>query len=1309
MSVRSVIKRLLLGLAALVVLLVCAFVIAAVLGISVDAGPWRGLIAKQASELIGRTVTLEGPLRISVGLRPEVTVGGIALANPPGFSTPQLATLGRAHMLVELWPLLRDEISVLAMEAEDVHVRLEQAADGRVNWNFAVPAAPAANESKAHRTQPVRLEKIDRFTLKRIDLEFVSGGVTHSFALDQLDGQGARGKPVALTVKGRVEKTFPYTVTLNGGSLHDLYQSDQPWPLQIGLEFVGTALNVSGSVKSPMTNPAADVVFGMGTQDLTELERLLQVRFPPVGAVGLSGRVTWTAGRLSIADLRGVMGQSTLEGELAVDLRGARPRLSGELHMPVLDLRPFISTDRAAPPPEPSGAAVADLRKSYSEIERHTYDLRQIGRYDGDLLLKVERWIGVVGEVRDAELQIALHDGRLQAPVHATVAEVALSGELNIDAREQTPAFSLWLGTQKSKLGRLAQVFASMPGVEGELGRFRVALQGRGDNLHAVVQSLAVTFELMQARLSYGNVAGGRPVELRVDAFQMGIPAGGKLTGALRGSLVGTPFRARFSGGDLPTLAHETRWPLQMEAVATGAVFRLSGELAAPEAASGTDVSFELSARRAGDVARWLGLSHDATAPVFISAHARIESDEWRLDRVVARLGNTAMHADLARIGIGKQPLVQARLTVDQLDIAELETMFPPPDPNAPTRNAIDLPILPQGIDLSDSDLEVQLKQVRLHRAGITDVSFSGRIREGRMWPSPFSVKVAGTQFTGAMAVDLRGKVPEASAWVAAEKVDVGGMLKQLGVVASLDASAQVVRAELIGRGSRLGEMLERSSLTAELEQGALNVHDPNGKWDVPIKLAKGIARAAPAQPVHLDLEGAIDTTPVSIHIATGALPDFMRASRVPFSLAFDTAGIHLELAGSAALPITQQDAELEITARGGRFDSLNQLARVQLPPWGPWEIKGKFRAWKAGYEIPDMRLQVGESTLAGHGSLTTAGIRPRLALDLSAPQIQLNDFALAGFSFTDKKDKADKAMSIDELRAKAKQAAAESQRLLSPQFMRKLDASVRVQVAQVLSGKDQLGSGMLNAQLADGRFSLEPAEVNMPGGSVRIGLTYEPSDADVHLTANAVVERLDYGILARRLKPEVTMQGLLSLRMELDARAAMLDTIMQHADGRIDFVVWPRDLNAGIFDLWAVNLFLALLPTIDPGSQSKVNCVVGRFNLRSGTLSQDTLLMDTSRMRVNGQGQVDFTTEKLRFRLAPRAKEAQFFSLATPVEVDGTVTDFHIRVSKSDLAATMVRFFTSWIIVPLERLGGRGMPRDGADVCTNPMREARQ
>ena len=78
--------------------------------------------------------------------------------------------------------------------------------------------------------------------------------------------------------------------------------------------------------------------------DVAELERLLQTRLPPVGATALSGRVTWAGGRLNIADLRGVMGKSTLEGELAFDLRGAKPRMTGTLRMLVLDMQPFIGT-----------------------------------------------------------------------------------------------------------------------------------------------------------------------------------------------------------------------------------------------------------------------------------------------------------------------------------------------------------------------------------------------------------------------------------------------------------------------------------------------------------------------------------------------------------------------------------------------------------------------------------------------------------------------------------------------------------------------------------------------------------------------------------------------------------------------------------------------------------------------------------------------------------------------------------------------------------------------------------------------------
>jgi hypothetical protein len=327
--------------------------------------------------------------------------------------------------------------------------------------------------------------------------------------------------------------------------------------------------------------------------------------------------------------------------------------------------------------------------------------------------------------------------------------------------------------------------------------------------------------------------------------------------------------------------------------------------------------------------------------------------------------------------------------------------------------------------------------------------------------------------------------------------------------------------------------------------------------------------------------------------------------------------------------------------------------------------------------------------------------------MKLTAPHVQLDDFEFGGwspFEKTEKKD--DKPLSVDEMRAKAKEAAAEGQKLLSPDTLRRMDAYLDVQVDAVLSGQDRLGSGTLHAQLADGRLEFGPAQVNVPGGSAALSAAYEPTDRDVAVQAQIRVDRFDYGILARRAKPGTDLEGTFSLRFDLTSRAPTIDALMSRADGRVDFAVWPRNMRSGIFDLWAVNLFVALVPAVDPSTASKVNCAIGRFDLRNGKLTHDAIVIDTSRMRVAGEGRVDFDSETMAFKLAPRAKTAQFFSLATPIAVTGTLTDFNIGVAPGGIAETTVRFLTSLFVVPIQKLTEGKVPRDGADLCTNAMRD---
>ncbi len=1346
-------------LAALLLVPVLAVLLIGWLEITISAGPWREQIAERISERIGRRVTLEGPLELVPSLRPVLKIGGIRVANPPGFSSAEFAYLGQARLQVDLDALLHRVVRFREVRAENVAAQLERSADGRVNWLFHLQRdaspGPAAAPSGGGPTAQAPAVGIDvkQVLLRQVSLQYFDAGTgkRNYFQLDELIGEARRGEPLRVSLHGSVEKRFAYSLNFTGGTTEALRDARAPWPMTIDFEFLGTALHVDGAVIREPGAEGIDVRFGIGTEDLGQVERLLETKLPQVGAMGLSGRLQASASRVSLTELRGVMGRTTLEGFLRVDTAAGKPRIAGELMVPTLDLRPFLGMK-----PEETQEEPRSLLDTYRELERQTFSLRGLGAVDADVTLGVGRWLSLPGDVRDARVTVQLEQGKLHAPVQATIAGVALQGQVEADGAAAEPSFLLELGARRTQLGGLAELLAGVPGVKGELGVFTFRVSGTGENLGELTRTVDVRLVIDQGHLSYGNVEGGRPVDFRLDTLDIRLPRGKPLTGRVRGALLHEPFEGQFEAADLPTLAATLSSPVRLTARATGATLALQGKVgvtapprerepkpqqagpaavpvavkpqspAMPPVQPGTDLRLQLSAPRAGDVGRWLGLSEQARASLLLQGRIRLERDAWRLSDFAFRLGRTAMTGEFARVDLERAPRIEARLNVDRLDVEELESMLPPktsgstanaqatatpagPDDDLEIgANTLDIPILPKGIDLTDADIEVRVRQVGRPPAEVTDASFIGRIRGGRMEASPFAAKIAGTPFSGAVALDLRGQVPEATLWVAANDVDVGQLTRNLKVAQELDAQVESLRVQLIGRGSRLGEMLERSALDVNLETGTLTVRDPNRKPLVTVGVKQGRIVADPGKPVTATIEGAIDQTPVAIRVATGAVPEFLRTgTKVPFSLNAEAARTQLELNGRMAVPVSQREGELELRISGERFDTLNQLLRVQLPAWGPWALGGRFLASNRGYEVPDLKLRIGSSTLEGRGSYAASGLRPRVDVTLTAPRIQLDDFQLGNWSPFEKQPKRENAMSVEEMRARAREAAAQGERLLSRETLLRMDAYVDVQVDQVLSGKDQLGSGKLHAQLADGRLDFGPAVVNVPGGSASLSAAYAPTDRDVAVSMQIRADRFDYGVLARRIKPDTDLQGQVSLRVDLDSRAPRLDAIMARANGRIDFAVWPRNMRSGIFDLWAVNLFVAMVPAVDPASESKVNCAIGRFDLRDGKLAQDLIVIDTSRMRVGGTGRVDFDSETLEFRLAPRAKTAQFFSLATPIAVSGKLTDYRIGVAPGGVTDTALRLLTSVIVVPIQKLTQGSVARDGADVCTAAMRDA--
>ena len=198
-------------------------------------------------------------------------------------------------------------------------------------------------------------------------------------------------------------------------------------------------------------------------------------------------------------------------------------------------------------------------------------------------------------------------------------------------------------------------------------------------------------------------------------------------------------------------------------------------------------------------------------------------------------------------------------------------------------------------------------------------------------------------------------------------------------------------------------------------------------------------------------------------------------------------------------------------------------------------------------------------------------------------------------------------------------------------------------------------------------------------------------------------MKKFDFGILVRRTNPTAKMGGLINLDIDLKSNANSFEELMPHSNGHLDFSGRLENLEAGIIDLWAVNLIAAVLSREDQNG-SKINCVVGRWNMKNGLLKPDIFLIDTSKIRICGKGQVDFRKNQLDLKLAPTPKKPEYFSLATPIEVEGKFSDLDPDIQAGGLIGTTVRFVASPVTTTFKRLFFKELPEDGNDVCAMPI-----
>ncbi|MEO0754919.1 MAG: AsmA family protein, partial [Pseudomonadota bacterium] len=188
---------------------------------------YKSQIESAATDALGRDVVLDGDVRLSILPRISARIDGVQIANPDGFSRPNLLTAGELRGVVRLLPLLSGRVEISEFVFADADLALERLETGAVNWEFASgedAAEPDGDAGGGTATTPT----VDTATLANATVTYADAMTGAAYVVTDLNITATMADldaPLAVDADGRYQDE-PFEIALRVASLGALLNGD---------------------------------------------------------------------------------------------------------------------------------------------------------------------------------------------------------------------------------------------------------------------------------------------------------------------------------------------------------------------------------------------------------------------------------------------------------------------------------------------------------------------------------------------------------------------------------------------------------------------------------------------------------------------------------------------------------------------------------------------------------------------------------------------------------------------------------------------------------------------------------------------------------------------------------------------------------------------------------------------------------------------------------------------------------------------------------------------------------------------------
>lgn len=470
------------------------------------------------------------------------------------------------------------------------------------------------------------------------------------------------------------------------------------------------------------------------------------------------------------------------------------------------------------------------------------------------------------------------------------------------------------------------------------------------------------------------------------------------------------------------------------------------------------------------------------------------------------------------------------------------------------------------------------------------------------------------------------------------------------------------------------------------VEAAAVEMRDAQGETVTSFTVDRLRVQAQSKQRIQFDLEGQFNAQAFSVSGSAGTVNQALDTQvNWPLDVQARTGEASVHLSGHIRDLFAQRGVELAFEAEVPDTADLQRLLGQEIPVAGPMACSGTLTDTAAKrFRFTDLALRQGENRLTGSAELA---LGPPLSVqaDLASPRLDIRALGTKPSS-SGPEDTAENREQREAGSAAAKRVFPDTP--LPWDALGKIEAQLHFQADEVvvprLTFSDvEIEAGLHNGLLEISQFTARSGDK----GSLTATLLANTRKTPPRVECAATVDSFAIEQVLRERKTESVLQGLVSSDLALTGQGRSIAELMAGLDGQFQVTMGKGRLANTKLEQWGAdlgaNLFRLLNPTKDKGQFTPINCAVLLVPIDSGMARIQALVVDSPRMQLRGQGEVNLKTEALDIGLDPQPKEGlqtgvlgklslSLSELAQSVRLGGSLAQPSLALDKGQAVKTL-------------------------------------